>query len=294
MGGGDGSGFYGLLNQFAGQQVGSGDGQYSTRPDIEGAIASLGGNQMMEAYGGGNEVARWLQDAQGNITGAPEISSLDDDNFGYAALAAAALATAGAAGAFGGGGAAGGAAGATGGAGSGIGTLGTIAPGSSALAPLATTGLASTAPAITATIPQISGGLLAAGAAGSYAPATNAALAESAAGTAGYGASSAGAGGGAGQVAGSSLGSLGTGLLDYIKANPKIVGSLAGGLLGATGGMSEGASDAPYTGPMPTITRGGWQPRAQAQMMALPTFGQGLNTAQGNANSGLWRFMGGK
>jgi hypothetical protein len=118
MGGGDGSGFYGLLNQFAGQQVGSGDGQYSTRPDIEGAIASLGGNQMMEAYGGGNEVARWLQDAQGNITGAPEISSLDDDKFGIAALLAGGLIGGSAAGLYGGGG--------TAAAEAGIGTLGTI------------------------------------------------------------------------------------------------------------------------------------------------------------------------
>jgi hypothetical protein len=113
----------------------------------------------MQAYGGNNEVARWRQDAQGNITAQPELSSLNDDNFGYAALAAGGLVGGAAAGLYGGGAAAG----ATG-AGTGIGTLGTIAPGSSALAPLATTGLASTAPAITASIPQIGGAIGAIGA----------------------------------------------------------------------------------------------------------------------------------
>jgi hypothetical protein len=128
----------------------------------------------------------------------------------------------------------------------------------------------------------------------------NAAQAESAVGTAGYGASSAGPGGGAGKLSGgllSGLGDFGTAAqkaIEYAAKNPKIVG----GLLGAAGGATEGGGGGgtePYTGPMPTISRGGWQPRAQAQMMQLPTFGQGLNAQQqGNANSGLWRFMGGK
>jgi hypothetical protein len=135
-----------------------------------------------------------------------------------------------------------------------------------------------------------------------YAPATNAALAESAAGTAGYGASSAGAGGGAGQLSGGLLSGwdglkqAGGSLLDYAAKNPKAVGGLIGAVAGgAEGGVSGGGDGgAAYSGPMPTISRGGWQPQAQAQQMAVPTFGANMNKAPGAANSGLWRFLGGK
>jgi len=282
------------LGQFAGATTGNGDSQGWTPgryQEFNDWLKSTG--QGVYEAGGNGEIARWMQDANGNITAEPQITSTKDNSFGLAALLAGGLVGGSAAGLFGGTGA--GAAAGAGAAEAGIGTLGTIAPGSGVVAPIASTGLASTAPAITASIPQVGGGLLAAGAAGSYAPATNAALAESAAGTAGYGASSAGAGGGAGELAtGINLGNIGSGLLDYAKANPKVIGGLLGSLAGATGGLSSGSSDAPYTGPMPTISRGGWQPRVQAQQMALPTFGQGLKTTQGNANSGLWRFMGGK
>lgn len=244
LGGGDGSGFYGLLNQFAGKEVGAGDGSYNTRPDIQGATDFLGssGQQMMQAYGGNNEVARWLQDAQGNITGAPELSSLDDDNFGYAAMLAAAVTGANLYGAYGG------AAAPSGGAAAapeaGIKTMGTIAQGSEALAPIATTG-AQAGPA--------PGGLF----------------------------------------GGLDMGKIGGGLLDYAAKNPKVVGGLLGGVAGATGGLDSGSNEAPYTGPMPTISRGGWQPRAQAQMMAVPQF-QAPEVKQGVQGSGLWRFLGGK
>jgi len=261
LGNGDGSGFYGPLSRFAGQQVGNGDGQYGTAPDITGATDWLSGTgqQVMQAYGDG-QVARWLQDAQGNITAEPEINRNEDDNFWTAAMLAAAVTGANLYGSAGG--------------------AGAVAEGGAAAAPE-----------------------VAAAGATSYAPATNAALAESAVGTAGYGASSAGAGGGAGQLSsgllggvfdGVDMGKIGSGLLDYAAKNPKVVGSLAGGLLGATGGLESGGGGAAhYTGPMPTISRGNWQPRAQAQMMALPQF-QAPQVTQGAQGSGLWRFMGGK
>jgi hypothetical protein len=155
VGGGDGSGFYAGLAQFDGTQ-GSGENMVGARGfDIAGAEDWMrsNGRQLFEAYGGNNEVARWMQDVDGNVTDAPQLQSLNDDNFGYAALLAGGLVGGAAAGLYGGAGAAG----TAGAAGSGIGTLGTIAPGSAALAPMATTGLASTAPAITASIPQVAG-----------------------------------------------------------------------------------------------------------------------------------------
>ncbi len=176
LGNGDGSGFYSPLDRFGGTQ-GSGENmEGARRVDVAGATDWLNstGQQVFEAYGGNNEVARWMQDAQGNITAEPEIFSSNDNAFGLASLAAGGLLGGAAAGLWGGaGGAAGTAAGgAAGGAAAGttaggIGTLGTIAPGSAALAPLATTGLASTAPAITAAIPAVGGAVGAAGAAGS-------------------------------------------------------------------------------------------------------------------------------
>jgi hypothetical protein len=283
----DYEGFYNNgIGQFSGGQIGNGDSQ-SWSPgkydEFNDWLRSTG-QSLYEANGGNNENARWLQDAQGNITSEPQVGSMDDSQFWNAAMLAAAVTGANV---YGAGAGAGGA-----GADAGIQTMGTIAPGAGPVAPLAATGQLSTAPLITASIPQVGGAVGAAGGLlSAAAPATNAALAESAVGTAGYGASSAGAGGGAGQLAsGLDLGSLGTGLLDYIKANPKIVGGLLGAVGGATGGGGSGGEAEAYTGPMPTISRGGWQPRAQAQMMALPTFGQSLNANKGVQNSGLWRF----
>jgi hypothetical protein len=258
------------LGQFAGATTGNGDSQGWTPgryQEFNDWLKSTG--QGVYEAGGNGEIARWMQDENGNITAEPQITSTKDNSFGLAALLAGGLVGGQVAGLYGGAGAAGAGA-------------------------------------------EVGAGVAGATAAES-APIWNAALAESAAGTAGYGASSAGLGGGAtaswgagagyaadaaagggGLFGNSQLGQIGNGLLDYAAKNPKVVGGLLGSLAGATGGLSSGSSDAPYTGPMPTISRGGWQPRVQAQQMALPTFGQGLKTTQGNANSGLWRFMGGK
>lgn len=164
VGNGDGSGFYSPLDQFAGQQVGNGYGQYNTGPNVAGAQDWLksSGQQVMQARQG-DQIVRWLQDAQGNVTAQPEVFSGEDKKFGLAALLAGGLVGGAAAGLYGGAGAGSAAAGA-GAAEAGIGTLGTIAPGSAALAPMATTGALSTAPAITAAIPAAGGAVGAAGA----------------------------------------------------------------------------------------------------------------------------------
>jgi hypothetical protein len=78
------------------------------------------------------------------------------------------------------------------------------------------------------------------------------------------------------------------GLLDYLKANPRLVAGLAGGLLGGAGGSGSGGYS--YSGPMPTITRGGWKPTATPTYSA-PAAAPLLNTKPGQANSGLWRYM---
>ena len=87
------------------------------------------------------------------------------------------------------------------------------------------------------------------------------------------------------------------GYWDFIKSNPKLIGALAGGLLGGVSGGGDGgggSGSAKYTGPMPTITRGGWQANNDAgyKPMAVPQFGLlgGQGTPQ--ANSGLARYMG--
>lgn len=93
LGGGDGRGFYAPLERFAGNE-GSGENMLGARGfDLAGAEEFLrsSGSQLFQAAGGNNEVARWMQDAQGNIIAEPEISSLDDDNFWTAALLAAAV-----------------------------------------------------------------------------------------------------------------------------------------------------------------------------------------------------------
>ena len=77
--------------------------------------------------------------------------------------------------------------------------------------------------------------------------------------------------------------------LGNLFTSPKGIGAVAGGLLGLAGGGSSGGEAEPYTGPMPTITRGQWKPNAQATMMQVPQFG-GLLPTTGQANSGLWRF----
>lgn len=121
--------------------------------------------------------------------------------------------------------------------------------------------------------------------------ATNPALIESAVGTPGYGASSAGAGGGAGAVGSGLLGTLknaGSGLIDWAKANPGQALQL-GGLLGGAMAAKPPGEEA-YTGPMPTIKRGGFQASVTPQYRQAQGGGL-LPMSVGEQNSGLWRFL---
>jgi hypothetical protein len=65
--------------------------------------------------------------------------------------------------------------------------------------------------------------------------------------------------------------------------------------LGALGSQLGGSGDSggySYNGPMPTITRGGWSPNAQAGLMQVPQYGNGLLMPQ--SGNGLLRYLGGK
>lgn len=157
---------------------------------------------------------------------------------------------------------------------------------------------------LAADLAALGGGGAAAGTAGGLlggAASTNPALLESAVGTPGYGASSAGAGGvSAAQTAANSLlnpllnatgmtgNTLGT-IWEFAKSNPKLVGGLLGGLLGGSSGGGYS-----YNGPMPTITRGGWKPQAQAQLRPVQNVAPMLNmNQQGQQNAGLLRYLNG-
>ena len=87
-------------------------------------------------------------------------------------------------------------------------------------------------------------------------------------------------------------GATGPGLWEWIKDNPRLVGGLLGGVNGAVGGGDEGSGPAPYTGPMPTITRGDWKPTNTAQMMQSPNYGLLQPQGTRQPNSGLGRYMG--
>ena len=240
LGNGNGLGYYKPLSQFAGAAIDPVGGTYS-RPDVAGAENWLtsSGQQMMEATEGQN-VMRWLQDAQGNITAEPEQFSHNDDNKNWNLMLAMMMAGAGS-------------------TISGVNAANAANAANATNSSIALTGLESTQPLITQSIPQVGGAvgltagetaaLAGAGATG-YAPATNAALIESASGTAGYGASSAGAGGGAGQLSGGLLSGwdglkqAGGSLLDYAAKNPKVVGGLIGAVAGgAEGGDEEGRQE---------------------------------------------------
>ena len=84
----------------------------------------------------------------------------------------------------------------------------------------------------------------------------------------------------------------GGGLLESLTSNPRLAAAVAGGLLGGSGGAG-GSGGGSYNGPMPTITRGGWSPTATPTYTQPAPGGPRLNTQPGQANSGLWRFMGG-
>ena len=277
LGNADGSGYYAPLEQFAATQ-GSGENMIGARRADRSAAMDWLKNTGQSLYesNSGQTNARWLQDAQGNITAEPQIVNVEDDNFWTGALLAGALTGANLYGAYGGGAAAsagGGAASGAAPAAGGAGAAGGGAAGMTAeqVAMLAANGM---------TDAQIAAMATAAG---------DAAMAGSLTG--------AGMGGGGGLLSGLLNGTdaskIGSGLLDYAAKNPKVVGGLLGGLTGATGGTSSGSTEAPYSGPMPTISRGNWQPRAQAQMMALPQV-QAPEVKQGAQGSGLWRFLGGK
>jgi hypothetical protein len=160
-------GFYPAgTGEYSAQYVGNGDSQgwaAGNHAGFNDMLKSTG--QSLYEAGDNNQIVRWMEDANGNITAEPQVTSTKDRAFGTAALAAGALVGGAAAGLYGGAGAGGAAVGA-GATEATIGTLGTIAPGSGVVAPLTTTGLASTAPAITAAIPTVGGAVGAAGAAG--------------------------------------------------------------------------------------------------------------------------------
>jgi hypothetical protein len=105
-----------------------------------------------------------------------------------------------------------------------------------------------------------------------------------------------GATGMSGAAGGGLLGGLGKAagtVWDFAKANPKLAGALVGGLLGGSGGSGGSSGGYKYTGPMPTITQGGWKPSVQPNLMQTQSVVQGLPQVQGNQYSGLLRFMGG-
>lgn len=106
-------------------------------------------------------------------------------------------------------------------------------------------------------------------------------------GAAGQGA--AGAAPAATAPSGGLLSGIGGKAVDLIKSNPKLLAQVAGGIIGA----ASGGDDDPYTGPMPTITRGGFQPQVQAMSMPVQDVSS-LTTMpkKGQKNSGLWRFLG--
>ena len=127
VGNADGSGYYQPLNQFAAQYGGSVvNPSMTAQPNPGGAMDWLGstGQQLYEANDG-SQNARWLQDANGNITAEPQIGSLNDRSFGLAALAAGGLISGNVAGMWGG---APEAAGAAGGGGFSTGAIGGSAP----------------------------------------------------------------------------------------------------------------------------------------------------------------------
>jgi hypothetical protein len=127
---------------------------------------------------------------------------------------------------------------------------------------------------------------------GSLAPAAGeyGALTGSAAETA-----SAGLGGASSPLTAASSGGLLSGLPSWAKTagefalkNPKLIGGLLGGLAGAAGSGGE----QPYSGPMPTITRGDWKAQVKPQYMAQPNYGLLNRTGTQQPNAGIGRYLG--
>ena len=132
--------------------------------------------------------------------------------------------------------------------------------------------------------------------------ATNPALIESAVGTPGYGASSAGAGGGAGVLTGTTagmtpgmsgptvggttagsglLGSAGSGLMDFVKSNPNLLGTLLGGLLGGGASGGGGSYNVGNRTPLKPLERPTFTPKQV-------DYGQGLPGGLGSQSAGLF------
>ena len=240
---------------------------------------SANGYQIKQSGAGGDVGYRWIEDGSGNVIGEPSaFSKGTDKTFLAGALAAGAIAGGGIL------------------AANGVGTTGGGLSGMdlAADAALGTGNNITTAGGLLSAAPAAAAPAAAAPATG----ATNPALIESAVGTPGYGASSAGAGGGAGALATGLPSWVPDGLApawDFIKGNPKLIGALAGGLLGGVGSGGE-ETPASYTGPMPTITRGNWNAdnRAAYKPMQMTQYGGGLLSTPGTkqAGSGLHQYMG--
>jgi hypothetical protein len=93
---------------------------------------------------------------------------------------------------------------------------------------------------------------------------------------------------------GGTLSKAGNGLLSWAKANPDkaIQGlALAGGLIKDKLNPQDTGT---YTGPMPTISRGGWSATASPTYMPTQAQKTGLLSlpTTGNVNTGLWRYAG--
>jgi hypothetical protein len=147
----------------------------------------------------------------------------------------------------------------------------------------------------------------------------NIALAGAGAGSAGAGAAGSAGSGAAGAVSASTAAELsalnagmmggavpaaaGAGLLSSIPSwaktagefalkNPRLIGGLLGGLAGAAGGAAGGGGEQPYSGPMPTITRGDWKAQATPQYMAQPNYGLLNRAGTQQPNAGMGRYLG--
>jgi hypothetical protein len=264
------------------------------------------GYKIMQTGSGGKIGYRWIQDRAGNVIGEPTAYEKGTDKtFLTGAALAAALAAPGiiaagpgasgaAAGAAGSGAATGAtnaaliesavgtagygasSAGAGGGAGllAGGGAAEVAAGGAGGAAPSAGTygaGLGA----------ESAGGLVAPGAAGSGGSLL------AAPGAAGAGAAGAGALSGLPSWLQEGVGPV----LNFIKDNPKLAGALAGGLLG---GASGGGDDepAPYTGPMPTITRGNFSASALDKYNPTQVQQYGNTGLLKRTSGGLGRYTG--
>ena len=100
-------GFYDTgLGKYANRPLGGGPNDSASGADYDGfnELLRSSGQSLYEA-GGDGQIARWMQDAQGNVTQEPQFTNSEDKKFGYAAALAAAVTGANLYGAYGGAGA---------------------------------------------------------------------------------------------------------------------------------------------------------------------------------------------